>query len=307
MIDRDLYRSVRLWKPSGGRGTFGGQVIAQAAWCATLSVRRDEGHGKGLHSLHSYFLSFGNADIPIIYQVQRLRDGRSYSTRTVLATQCGVAIFTITCSFCLPEPNQVTRQFNVPSFPLLPSGAHGPGKIPDPEDCLPTEDRLWKALDGKVALSEKFRDYIQRAAEERLRSSIEMRSVDPKDFGGIVSTSRDDNPQQLIWFRSRAKVAKDPAFQKCVIAYASDFSFIGTAARACGLGATSTPRLGMLASLDHTLHFYDDTVDASDWLLFYMEAPIIRSGRGLVSGRIYKRDGTLAVSCLQEGVVRAAL
>ena len=91
-------------------------------------------------------------------QANFARTGRSYSTRTVLATQGGVAIFTITCSFCLPEPNQVTRQFNVPSFPLLPSGAHGPGKIPEPEDCLPTEDRLWKALDGNTALSEKFRE-----------------------------------------------------------------------------------------------------------------------------------------------------
>lgn len=98
----------------------------------------------------------------------------------------------------------------------------------------------------------------------------------------------------------------DPSFQKCVIAYASDLSFIGTAARHAGLGGNTTPKLGMLASLDHSMHFWDDA-DASDWLLFYMQSQVVGAGRGLVSGRIYRRDGTLAVTVLQEGVVRAAL
>lgn len=89
-------------------------------------------------------------------------------------------------------------------------------------------------------------------------------------LGGVISNRKEANPQQLLWFRSRAKVTNDPAFQKCVIAYASDLSFIGTAAAAAGLGGRTTPSLGMLASLDHALYFYDDTVDASDWLLFYV-------------------------------------
>lgn len=89
-------------------------------------------------------------------------------------------------------------------------------------------------------------------------------------LGGVISNRKEADPQQLLWFRSRAKVTNDPAFQKCVIAYASDLSFIGTAAAAAGLGGRTVPSLGMLASLDHALYFYDDTVDASDWLLFYV-------------------------------------
>ena len=177
LIDRDLYRSRTLWKPSGGRGVFGGQTIAQAAWAATLSVRRDEpgtlkvrvpparlpssflrttdpSHRvvhQGLHSRHSYFLSFGNAEIPVLYTVKRLRDGRSYSTRSVLATQQGVPIFTLACSFCLPEPAQPIRAYPVPKFIHNASGI-----VPEPETCLPTEDRLRKVLDGE--LPPKLRD-----------------------------------------------------------------------------------------------------------------------------------------------------
>ncbi|KAM0745821.1 Thioesterase/thiol ester dehydrase-isomerase [Meredithblackwellia eburnea MCA 4105] len=300
-IDRDLFRSKSLWKPGGGRGVFGGQTIAQAAWAATLAIRRDEpGTKKGLHSLHSYFLSFGNADIPVLYSVSRLRDGRSYSTRSVLATQQGVPIFTLSCSFCLPEPSQPIRAFPVPRFSLSPDG-----KVPEPETCLPTEDRLQKVLSGD--LHPKLREYVERSESERRQSSIEVRNADNSEYGDIVSSKKEPNPDQMIWFRSRAPVRKDPAFQKCVLAYASDLSFIGTAARASGLGSRTTPKLGMLASLDHAMYFYDDTVDASEFLLYWMECPITSNGRGTVYGRIYKRDGTLAVLVTQEGVVRAQL
>lgn len=167
-------------QPSGGRGVFGGQTIAQAAWAATLAVRRDEpGTTKGLHSLHvsralvtlhqtqlltmstslqSYFLSFGSVDNPIIYQVQRLRDGRSYSTRTVLATQLGVPIFTLTCSFALSEPNQPTTTLPIPAWPLTVGGGVGSiQEIPKPEDCLPTEERLQLVLEKKK-IPDKLRE-----------------------------------------------------------------------------------------------------------------------------------------------------
>lgn len=104
-----------------------------------------------MHSLHSYFLNFGNADLPILYKVERLRDGRSYSTRTVLATQLGLPIFTLTCSFCVPEPAQPIRAYPVPRFTHNKSG-----EVPEPEACLPTEDRMRKVLDGE--LHPKLRD-----------------------------------------------------------------------------------------------------------------------------------------------------
>ncbi|GAA6020362.1 hypothetical protein JCM8202_000039 [Rhodotorula sphaerocarpa] len=324
VIDRDLYRSRELWKPSGGRGVFGGQIIAQAAWAAVQSVRREgDTKSKGLHSLHAYFLNFGDADIPVLYQVQRLRDGRSYATRTVLATQQGVPIFTLTASFCLPEPEQPVRQMPLPRWPL-DGRAHGEsvlseqpaaakersrGKIPEPEECDATEEVLMRALAAAKNLPKKLQEFVERQAEERRQSSIELRNTDKTQLGTLFSY--DKNPsspqQQLYWFRSRASVRQDPDFQKCVLAYASDLNFIGTAARATGLGSNTSPRLGMLASLDHSMYFYDNSVDAHDWNLFYMNSSITRHGRGLVHGRIYKRDGTLAVVCTQEGVVRAAL
>ncbi|GAA6062700.1 hypothetical protein JCM10212_004758 [Sporobolomyces blumeae] len=315
-IDRDLYRSKELWKPGAGRGVFGGQIIAQAAWAATKSVRRDEpGTEKGLHSLHCYFLNFGNADIPVLYAVQRLRDGRSYSTRTVLATQAGSPIFSLTCSFSLPEPKQPIRAIPLPRWPLKftrteedeDERADLGEKIPEPEECESTEDVLQKALGMAGTLPNKLRDYVERQIEERKLSSIEIRNTDKKDIGHIISFERSASQQQLYWFRSRAPVMSDPAFQKCVLAYASDLNFIGTAARASGLGSATRPRLGMLASLDHSMFFYCDQLEVDDWMLFYMGSPVGKSGRGLVQGRIYKRDGTLAVVCVQEGVVRAAL
>ncbi|GAA6000700.1 hypothetical protein JCM10207_004614 [Rhodosporidiobolus poonsookiae] len=315
LIDRDVYRSKELWKPGGGRGVFGGQIIAQASWAAVQSVRRDEpGTKKGIHSLHCYFLNFGNADIPVLYTVQRLRDGRSYSTRSVLATQQGTPIFSLTCSFCLPEPAQPVRALPLPQWPLKWSrteeeakGSAWGERIPEPEECEPTEEVLMRALGAAGDLPKKLQEYVGRQADERRQSSIELRNTDKKDVGHIFSFEKSASQQQLYWFRSRAPVQPDPDFQKCVLAYASDLNFIGTAARATGLGSSTKPRLGMLASLDHSMYFYDSTVNAHDWNLFYMNSPITSNGRGLVHGRIYKRDGTLAVVCTQEGVVRAAL
>ncbi|GAA5916416.1 hypothetical protein JCM6882_001554 [Rhodosporidiobolus microsporus] len=316
VIDRDVYRSKELWKPGGGRGVFGGQIIAQAAWAAVQSLRRDEEDTKkGLHSLHCYFLNFGNADIPVLYTVQKLRNGRSYSTSSVLASQQGVPIFSLTCSFCLPEPQQPVRAIPLPHWPLRwsrteedPEAVKGrPEKIPEPEECESTEDVLTKALAVAKTLPKKLQDFVQRQADERRQSSIEIRNTDKKDVGHIFSFQRSASQQQLYWIRSRAPVRPDPDFQKCVLAYASDLNFIGTAARATGLGSSTKPRLGMLASLDHSMYFYSNEIDAHDWNLFYMNSPITSNGRGLVHGRIYKRDGTLAVVCTQEGVVRAAL
>lgn len=152
------------------------------------SVRRDDAN-KHLHSLHAYFLNFGDADIPVLYQVQRLRDGRSYATRTVLATQQGVPIFTLTASFCRDEPDQPIRQMPLPRWPL-DAGAHGDrlgsaddgasnrGKIPEPEDCDATEEVLMRALAAAKNLPKKLQDFVERQASERRQSSIELRNTD---------------------------------------------------------------------------------------------------------------------------------
>ncbi|KAK4052180.1 acyl-CoA thioesterase [Microbotryomycetes sp. JL201] len=287
-LDTDLYRSKELWKPSGGRGVFGGQTISQAAWAATLSVRAAEpGTQKGLHSLHSYFLNFGSVDIPIIYHVTRLRTGRSYSTLTVVAKQRGQAIFTVTCSFNLPEDNQPTKVAPMPGWPLKFGGMGTMDDIPQPDELPPTEDRLMALMEARD-WPDKVKEYIERAASERRQSSIEIRDCDRLEMSALISARRtpEEKPQQMHWLRTRAPVRKDPAFQKCVLAYASDLQFIGTAARSTGLGARTNPPIAMIASLDHSMWFYDNDLDVSQWLLFYMESQIVRSGRGLVHGRL---------------------
>ncbi|KAK4049762.1 acyl-CoA thioesterase [Microbotryomycetes sp. JL221] len=308
-LDTDLYRSRRLWKPSGGRGVFGGNVIAQSAWAATLSVRAAEpGTQKGLHSLHSYFLNFGDVNVPIIYHVTRLRTGRSYSTLTVVAKQRGSAIFTVTASFTLPEPGQPIKEAPMPAWPLKMGSLGTIKDVPLPDDLPPTEDRLF-ALSEAKDWPPKVKEYMVRMAEERRQSSIEIRDCDISEMSALISARRnpEQKPQQMHWLRTRAPVRKDAAFQKCVLAYASDLQFIGTAARSAGLGARTDPPLGMIASLDHSMWFYDNDLDVSNWLLFYMESQLVRSGRGLVHGRLYKPDGTLAVLCTQEGVIRARI
>jgi len=298
-LDLDIFRSVRLWKPLTGRGAFGGQIIAQSTRASGATVD-PELH---LHSLHSYFLSFGDVDLPVLYCIERLRDGKSYATRTVRAIQRGKPIFILSASYQRPEPQQPTFQV---SMNALTSAGDIFANIPQPEECLPVEEGVQNLLKENPNMSERLRKYFLNTAEERRLSSIEIRSAYPADSMPFDSPSERDTSQQAIWFKARAPLPEDPAFQKCVIAYASDFAFIGTAAKALRLKTTREPKLGMMASLDHSMHFYS-SVDPSQWLLFIMEATAAGHGRGLVKGRIYTQEGKLAVVVQQEGVVRQAI
>ncbi|KAK9894195.1 Thioesterase/thiol ester dehydrase-isomerase [Cystobasidium minutum MCA 4210] len=301
-LDNDIFRSIRLWKPLTGRGAFGGQIIAQSARAAGATVNPE----LLLHSLHCYFLSFGDVDFPVLYMIDRSRDGRSYATRSVKAVQKGKEIFVLNASFQRPEPEQPRFQIDISQHEVFRN-------IALPENCLSIEESMQNLVSADPNMSEKVRQYFLNTAEERRVSSIEIRSAypaDPFEWRRSASSSSSENvarspcPQQAIWFRTRAKMPLDDLFHKCVIAYASDFQFIGTAARALGLRSSREPRLAMMASLDHSLHFYHPA-DASQWLLFVMEAQAAGDGRGLVHGRIYTQDGKLAVVVQQEGVVRA--
>ncbi|EGG01883.1 uncharacterized protein MELLADRAFT_72857 [Melampsora larici-populina 98AG31] len=288
-MDDDLFRSKMLWKPAAGRGAFGGNIIAQAAHAATQTVA-PEFH---LHSLHCYFIGFGNVDIPsgIIYHVDRLRNGKSYATRAVRAVQQSHCIFTLLASFHKPEPEQPSFQslFNINLFPK-------------PEDCMSIEEKLrWFLKENQEGMKPKIQEYLSREIEENMLNAIEFRSVKLE----TSSISGNNESTHAYWIRSRVPIRPDPAYQKLILAYASDFRFIGSVSKALGLHAQGSKRVAMMASLDHSMFFYDHEIDVSQWMLYHMDVAAASFGRGLVIGRIYTREGKLLVVCTQEGVVRA--
>ncbi|OAV94819.1 hypothetical protein PTTG_06225 [Puccinia triticina 1-1 BBBD Race 1] len=287
-IDKDIFKSIKLWKFTRGVGAFGGNIIAQAAHAATKTVQI----GYHLHSLHCYFISFGDVDLPtgIIYLVDRIRDGKSYATRAVKAIQRSRCIFTLLISFHKPELNQKVLEPKIDLDPITP-----------PEECQPVETRLQNYVnENKASFKPKMLEYLEREIEENRLNAIEHRNTRLKKF----DQSSNPDTSESYWFRSRAKIRSDPAYQKLVLAYASDFRFIGTVSKAMGLNLPGGPRASMLASLDHSMFFYDHDFDVSDWMLYKMDAESGKDGRGLVIGRIYARDGRLLAVCTQEGVVR---
>ncbi|MBW0534523.1 hypothetical protein O181_074238 [Austropuccinia psidii MF-1] len=283
-IDDDLFKSIKLWKPVHRPGAFGGNIIAQAAHAATKTVTADF----QLHSLHCYFIGYGDVSIPsgIIYLVDRIRDGRSYVTRSVKAVQRSRCIFTLLASYHRSEPSQLTLQAQIDL-----------AGIPPPESCLSTEDKLETFINEKKhLLKPKLLEYLERELQQSKLNAIETRNTKAAEPVGEYGRS------QTFWFRLRAKIRADPAYQKLVLAYASDYRFIGTVGKAMGLGVEGGKKLTMLASLDHSMFFYDHDIDLNDWMLYRMDAEAAKFGRGLVTGKIYSRDGRLLVVCTQEGV-----
>ncbi|KAJ8501559.1 hypothetical protein ONZ51_g506 [Trametes cubensis] len=282
-LDVNLYRSKTLYLPPRARGVFGGQVISQALVSANNCVDP----AFSLHSLHCYFLLSASAAVPILYNVDRVRDGRSYATRAVRAVQRGRTIFLMLCSFQRPEPRQPTFQ-----LPMPPN-------VPSPDACEGIEviyERLFKeTTDAKV------KDFCLTALEERRRSPIEVKLAG-------VRESEDGIPIFLYWHKARnTPVRYDPAFQKCILAYISDSQFISAARRTLtqlNQGGKGPTKVVMQTSLDHNISYYDDDFDCGDWLLYVIISERAASGRAAVHGRMYTPSGTLVAVCNQEGVVR---
>ncbi|KAI8968989.1 HotDog domain-containing protein [Mycotypha africana] len=270
-IDANLYMSKELWLPAGARGVFGGQIVAQALRAAFATV----GHEFDIHSLHSYFILPGSVEVPVIYQVQRLRDGRSFATRFVTASQKGKAIFVSSFSFNkLDISTQLNHQTEMPEVP--------------PPESLPSDTELIQKALKQEDLNPKYREYLKLRIEES--SPIDVRKI---EITGQTLISR-------RWFKTRGQLDTDKRLHACVVAYASDSGFIGTAARANGVPSKG---IGMLASLDHSMWFHVPT-RADEWLLYDMHSPRTSGGRGVVFGRIYSRDGTLIATTAQEGIIR---
>jgi acyl-CoA thioesterase-2 len=266
-LEQNLFRG--LSPQVGWQRVFGGQVIGQALVAAYRTIE-----GRTANSLHAYFLRAGDPAVPIIYKVDRIRDGGSFSTRRVIAIQHGQAIFSMAASFHKHEEG-LEHQSPMP-------------EVPQPED-LPSEAELKERLIGR--LPEPVKAYWQR---ER---PIEIR---PVDLSRYLSPEKRVASQQ-VWIRANGDLGDDLALNQCVLAYASDFTLLDTALIAHGRFVFD-PTL-MLASLDHAIWFHR-SFRADDWLLYAQDSPSSGGGRAFCRGSLCTRTGELVASTAQEGLVR---
>ncbi|KAJ3797816.1 hypothetical protein GGU11DRAFT_816274 [Lentinula aff. detonsa] len=272
-LEVNLFRSKSLWVPVRARGVFGGQVISQALVSATNCV--DPSFG-----LHSYFLASASPATPIVYFVERLRQGRSYVACSVKAIQKGALIFIMTCSFQKPEPWQPQKQWVMPD-------------VPSPEQCELEEDIYDRyrreGYQGKQ-LSEKLNAYFEDWASERRKSPIAIKSAKVHDI------SPDGVVRYIYWMKAKNIPEYEAPFQKCILGYLSDLKFIGSAFGIIGLDRFTNRGPNSLGI---------DSFDCGDWLLYVMESPRAGSGRAIMHGQLYTLSGTLVAVTSQEGVVRA--
>jgi acyl-CoA thioesterase-2 len=253
----------------GSPQVYGGQVLGQALMAAYQTIDDLE-----VHSLHAYFLRRGDFNRPIVYQVDRSRDGHSFSSRRVIAVQNGEQIFTCAASFQRREPG-LDHQSTMPEVPA-------PETLPD-----------WSRPTPEVAekLPEMLRRFLKR---ER---PVEMRPVEPIDF-----LSRTARPAcERVWFRIAEPLPADERLHRCLLAYMSDFNLL-TAATRPHHGKFALGEM-VMASIDHALWFHR-SFRADEWLLYDVDSPSASGGRGFARGSIYSRDGRLVASVAQEGLMR---
>ncbi|MBV9432535.1 MAG: acyl-CoA thioesterase II [Hyphomicrobiales bacterium] len=253
----------------GWQRVFGGQVIGQALVAACRTVE-----GRMPHSLHAYFILPGDPAIPIIYEVERLRDGRSFTTRRVRAIQHGHPIFAMSASFHLEEEG-LSHAIEMP-------------KVPRPEE-LPSESEIKNRI--MPAMPDPVRGYFER---ER---PIELHPVEYERY--LSHAPR--QPVFNLWMRTTAALPDDPILHRCVLAYASDLTLLDTSLVAHG--RTLFERGFQGASLDHAMWFHAP-FRADEWLLYSQDSPFSGGARGFSRGSIFSRDGRLVASVAQEGLIR---
>lgn len=267
-LEKNLFRGQS--PQTGWQRVFGGQVIGQALLAATRTV-----DGRPPHSLHGYFMRPGDPSHPIIYEVDRIRDGRSFVTRRVVAIQHGAAIFTMAASFHLDEEG-FSHQMDMPP------------DVPRPEE-LPSEAELKERM--MADMPHVIRSYFQ---SER---PIELRHCDPARY----VDGKPRPPRQNVWIRATAPLPDDPAIHQCVLAYASDMTLLDSSLVAHGTSVFSADIAG--ASLDHALWFHR-RFRADQWLLYAQDSPFAGGARGFTRGAIYTEAGELVASVAQEGLIR---
>ena len=245
---------------------FGGQVAGQALVAAGRTVEN-----RVVHSLHAYFLRAGDPKIPILYEVDRIRDGKSFTTRRVVAIQRGRAIFHLSASFQKIEEGP-EHQIPMPA-------------APDPDTLAPRAEWMSERLGS---MPEPIKQWLLRDRP------IEVRYVEPE--------SNETSPaRQLVWIRARGRLPDSLLLHQCVVAYASDLTLLDTAQLPHGI-VWADPRY-QVASLDHAMWFYRP-FRADEWLLYAQESPCATGARGFCTGNLFTRDGKLVVSVAQEGLMR---
>jgi acyl-CoA thioesterase-2 len=266
-IEINLFRgqSINLF----GKNVFGGQVLGQALMAAGRTVE-----DRLAHSLHAYFLRPGDATTPIVYSVERVRDGKSFTTRTVKAIQHGEIIFTMMASFSIAEDG-LDHQMPMPT-------------VPAPEE-LKSELELRRMVAPFVP--EKMRAMMERDRP------IELRPIDPINPFALTPQP----PHRAHWMRSQMTLPDDPFLHQCLLAFASDFALMGTAMLPHAVHFMQ-PSM-QCASIDHAMWFHRP-VRMDEWLLYSMDAPSASSAKGINRGLIYNREGVLIASTAQEGLMR---
>ena len=263
VIEVNIFRGI---SPDENRQrVFGGQVAGQALVAAARTVANGN-----IHSLHAYFLRPGDPTVPILYQVDRIRDGKSFTTRRVVAIQHGKVIFNLQASFHRDEPG-LEHQLDMPVVPM-------PETLPDFKTRM-------------APYKEQIGDWYTRP-----------RPIDTRYIGRMPVERRDDrSPFQRVWLRAAGTLPDDPVLHACVLTYASDMTLLDTTMLPHGI--TWEDNRAQMASLDHAMWFHRP-FRADDWLLYDQHTPSTSNSRGLAYGSIYTKDGILAVSVVQEGLIR---
>jgi acyl-CoA thioesterase-2 len=258
----------------GGKSVFGGQVIGQALVAASRTVEE-----RLPHSAHAYFLRPGDMALPIVYEVDRVRDGQRFTARRVQAIQKGEVILTMITSFQRPEPG-LEHQATMPD-------------VPPPEALRPQAELIQEWLAAVPHVPERIREAFLR------RMAVEFRPVVPRNPLLPVVLP----PQQAFWVRAQGPLPPDPLLHDCVLAYASDFSLLSTALLPHGRSWLSQDLA--VASIDHALWFHRP-LRIDDWLLYAMDSPTAQGGRGFSRGQFFDRQGRLVASVAQENLMRFA-
>ena len=272
-LENNLFRGQS--RDIGTKYVFGGQVLGQALSAAQATLDSAD-EPRAAHSLHAYFLRAGDIEKPIVYNVDRTRDGGSFSVRRVTAIQHGQVIFFCAASFQQEEAG-VEHQMSMPEVPKPEDLAPAPAIPPEVLEKLPNKVQRWLSRMGP----------------------FEFRHIYPRDE--LNPTKRP--PYQQVWFRLSEKVGDAPELHRALLAYASDFHLLGTATFPHGISYYQ-PGVAM-ASLDHAIWFHRP-FRADDWLLYAIDSPTVQNARGLARGLIYDRQGRLVASTVQEGMIRVA-
>ena len=267
-LEHNLFRGIS--GDIGSPAVFGGQVLGQALMAAALTVDTS----RRAHSLHAYFLRPGDKNAKIVYDVDRIRDGGSFTTRRVVAIQHGKAIFNLQASFQVKEDG--------------PHHADAMPPVPGPEGLISDNELRQK---NPHRLPERMRAVLHA------ETAIEIRQLEPLDpFDPPISPPRNDS-----WFRATDRLPDDPVLHQAMLAYASDFGLLRSALMPHGLSFFKGNVQGV--SLDHAMWFHDD-FRMDEWLLYVTESPAAGGARGFCRGSVFTQDGRLVASVAQEGLMR---